>query len=240
MSPRTDPHQESNAPRGAMQAWLLSTTLREEIARAASEAQQRQIVRTAFGSYVDSRVVDRVLAGDIKVKPERRVITVMFVDIRGFTRMAESQDPTLVFRRLDEILEAFAIEVQRQGGIVNKFLGDGLMAIFGAPEEQLDHPQRAVVAALRILEAARQQRDDGRFPGLAVGVGIHTGEAVVGDIGGARREYPRATPPWCCRGCWGTRRRASRSSCRRRRSRAWRTRPSPGPRASPRSARPEP
>ncbi|MEO6576904.1 MAG: adenylate/guanylate cyclase domain-containing protein, partial [Polyangiaceae bacterium] len=123
------------------------------------------------------------------IEPERRLITVMFVDIRDFTRLSESTDPSELFRVLTEALDAFAIAVQREGGIVNKFLGDGLMAIFGAPEPQQDHARRAVRASLVIAEAARIRREDGRFPKLNIGVGIHTGYAIVGDIGGTRREY---------------------------------------------------
>ena len=164
---------------------LLTRTLQREIRKAAEEER----VRSAFGSYVGRRVVERVLRGDLKIAPERRPITVMFVDIRNFTRLAETSDPTKLFEMLNGALDAFATAVQRQGGLVNKFLGDGLMAIFGAPENQDDHARRAARAALQIREEAHTRRDDGRFPGLQIGVGLHTGEALVGDIGGARREY---------------------------------------------------
>lgn len=164
---------------------LIAQTLAREIRGAANEER----VRNAFGSYVDSRVVRRVLSGDIAIEPERRRITVMFVDIRGFTALSEKSDPIDLFRRLNVALDGFAIEVQAQGGIVNKFLGDGLLALFGAPEPQEDHARRAVRAALRIVDRAAAMSADGRFPGLRIGVGIHTGEAVVGDLGGARREF---------------------------------------------------
>ena len=163
----------------------LAYTLAREIAAAANEER----VRAAFGSYVDSRVVRRVLRGDLRLEPERRVITVMFVDIRGFTAMAESAEPIEIFRRLNIALDAMATEVQAQGGIVNKFLGDGLLALFGAPEPQADHARRAVRAGLRIVERVEALAADGRFPDLRVGVGIATGEAIVGDVGGSRREF---------------------------------------------------
>lgn len=169
--------------------FVLARTLRAEIKRAAAEQQQRERVRSAFGSYVDARVVDRVMGGDLKITAEERVITVMFIDIRGFTSLADSTAPPELFAKLTEALEAFSIEIAAQGGLVNKFLGDGLMAIFGAPEAQVDHPVRAVRAALKIVEATRARREDGRFPGLAIGVGIHTGNAMVGDLGSSRREY---------------------------------------------------
>jgi adenylate cyclase len=165
--------------------FLLARTLKREITQAADEAR----VRAAFGSYVDRRVVKRVLAGDLKMEPERRIITVMFVDIRNFTGLTESSDPAELFAMLNDTLDAFAAIVQRQGGIVNKFLGDGLMAIFGAPEAQADHPRRAIRTALLVAEEARKRCDEKSFPNLAIGIGIHTGETIVGDIGGKRREY---------------------------------------------------
>ena len=164
---------------------VLATTLRREIAGAADEER----VRTAFGHYVDRRVVRRVLAGDLRIAPERRDVTVLFVDIRDFTRMSENSDPADVFRKLSGALDAFSQAVQQEGGIVNKYLGDGLLAFFGAPEEQPDHSRRAVRAALNIAAVARGLGADARFPGLKVGIGIHAGPVMVGDLGGDRREY---------------------------------------------------
>ena len=169
---------------GALGA-ILARTLRKEIALAAEEDR----VRTAFGHYVDRRVVNAVLAGNLRIAPERRAVTVMFVDIRNFTHYAESHDASEVFRTLSATLDLFAQEVQKQGGIVNKYLGDGLFAFFGAPEEQPDQQRRAVRAGLRIVSEAAACSKDGRFPGLRVGVGIHSGDAVVGDLGGERREF---------------------------------------------------
>ncbi len=169
----------------ALLGYVLARTLTRETAAAAERAR----IRAAFGSYVDPRVVDAVLRGKLTVEPQRKVVTVVFVDIRGFTALSETTDPARVFRMLSDALDAFAIEVQKQGGIVNKFLGDGLMALFGAPETQPDHARRAVRAGLQIASVSARMAEDGRFPGLRVGIGIHTGEAVVGDLGGARREF---------------------------------------------------
>ena len=153
------------------------------------EAEERLRVRTAFGAYVAEQVVERVLAGDLTPRTERRNISVVFVDIRGFTRMSEGLDPEVLLSRLNMALEAFSEAVRDEGGIVNKYLGDGLMAIFGAPDLYTDHAARACRATLRCVEAARQLDGSG-FPGLAIGVGIHTGGVVVGDVGGTgHREY---------------------------------------------------
>jgi adenylate cyclase len=169
---------------GGLGTWMM-VTFRRELDNAAAEER----VRRAFGHYVDRRVVRRVLAGDLRIAPERREVTVLFVDIRNFTTMSEGRDAAEVFRLLSATLDAFSQEVQRQGGIVNKYLGDGLLAIFGAPETQDDHARRAVRCALNIVEEAKARAGDGRFPGLEVGAGIHGGPVVVGDLGGERREF---------------------------------------------------
>jgi len=168
---------------------LLARTLREKTMKVATQTLEGERVRAAFGSYVDERVVQRVLSGSLSTGPERRSITVVFVDIRSFTSFSESRDPVEVFGSLHIALDAFSIEIQKQGGIVNKFLGDGLLALFGAPEPQADHQRRAVRAAIDIAAEAKRLSERGDFPGLNIGIGIHSGEAMVGNLGGARREY---------------------------------------------------
>lgn len=169
---------------GGLGGWVMFT-FRKEYDKAGEEER----VRRAFGHYVDRRVVRRVLAGDLRIAPERREVTVLFVDIRNFTRLSENRDAGELFRLLSTTLDAFSQEVQRQGGIVNKYLGDGLMAIFGAPETQDDHARRAVRTALNLIDIARRLNQTGKFPGLEIGCGIHGGPVVVGDLGGERREF---------------------------------------------------
>ena len=158
--------------------------------RIAQEATHRERIRRAFGAYVAEPIVQRVLQGDLSLSTERRVISVLFVDIRGFTTFSAEREPAEVLGLLNSALEAFSIEVQNHGGIVNKFLGDGLMALFGAPVEEVNHARHAALAALAIAKAARRLDRQGAYPGLRVGVGLHCGEVVVGDVGGEdHREY---------------------------------------------------
>ncbi len=158
--------------------------------RSVSTALERERVRRAFGTYLPEPVVQRILDGQLRLGTERRPVTVLFVDIRSFTSFSESRSPDAVLDVLNEALEAFSAEVAAAGGFVNKYLGDGLMAIFGAPADQPDHTAAAVRAGIAIAEAARRLSDDGVYPGLRIGVGLHTGEVVVGDIGGGGyREY---------------------------------------------------
>lgn len=171
-------------------AYRIGRSLVSLTDRVARETLEREQVRRAFGAYVAEPVVERVLKGDLTLTTERRIISVLFVDIRGFTSFSEGREPGEVLDKLNCALEAFSIEVRDRGGIVNKFLGDGLMALFGAPVQEPLHASQAVQAALAIARAARELDESGVYPGLKIGIGLHCGEVVVGDIGGqGHREY---------------------------------------------------
>jgi adenylate cyclase len=116
-----------------------------------------------------------------------RRVAVMFVDFRSFTAGARVRTPREVVERLDD---AFAILVEildRHGGIVNKFLGDGFLALFGAPIETPDAPQQSVAAAREMLAAMDEVNEASNWP-LRIGIGIHFGEVVAGNIGSPRRK----------------------------------------------------
>lgn len=175
---------------GAAVSFVIAATALHLVEGVVTKTRDHERVRQVFGAYVATPVMERILKGDLTPVTERREVSVLFVDVRGFTGISEATPPSTLLPRLNGALEAFSRAVADAGGIVNKYLGDGLMAIFGAPEAQADHPRRAARAALAMARAAADLDETGAFPGLRIGVGVHTGEAVVGDVGGeARREY---------------------------------------------------
>jgi class 3 adenylate cyclase len=142
--------------------------------------REREALHSAMGSYVDPAIAGRVMAEGARIRGQARETTVMFVDIVGFTALAEGADPEDVVSDLNAFFEIVIPAVERNGGHANKLLGDGMMAVFGVPTPLPDHSARAVEAALDIDEQLRAQYA-GR---LRAGVGLNSGTVVVGSMGG--------------------------------------------------------
>jgi class 3 adenylate cyclase len=142
---------------------------------------ERRRLHAAFGTYVDPALAARLLEqGDDVFTGERREVTVMFIDIRDFTPFAEANTAEDTVSRLNTLFEIVVPTVVDAGGHVNKFLGDGALAVFGAPNDLADHADSALTAAVTIHRLVAE-----RFGGgLRIGIGINTGVVIAGTIGG--------------------------------------------------------
>lgn len=142
--------------------------------------------------YLAPGVVDSVLASGedpTTLPPRRKDVTVLFCDVRGFTSIADQLDPEEITEILGMFVSEMGEAIFEHGGTVNKLLGDGILAIFNDPLEQVDHVERGVRAALAMCERARrlQAQLHSRLPeAFSVGIGLHTGPAVVGSVGRGR------------------------------------------------------
>jgi adenylate cyclase len=151
--------------------------------------ERREIVET-FGQHVSPAVVDKLLARGAEVRGEERDVCVMFLDIRDFTSFAESRRPEEVVEYLESLFDFMVEIVSRHRGIINKFLGDGFMAVFGAPLSEGRDCANAVAAAREILARVEEEVARGNVLPTRVGIGLHAGEAVTGSIGSSlRQEY---------------------------------------------------
>ena len=154
--------------------------------------RQRDFIRSAFGRYVSPEVAKALLEspGGLRFGGEKRVVTVLMSDLRGYTRFAERGDPAMVMEVLNGFLGQMTDIIIEHGGTINEFIGDAIFAVFGAPLEHADHAERAAGCALAMQRAmARINRDHaaaGR-PQFEMGIGVNTGEAVVGNIGSEQR-----------------------------------------------------
>jgi adenylate cyclase len=168
-------------------AGAVGLQLRRGFAASIRAATARDRVTNLFGQHVSPQVVERLLIEGAHTDSDIRQVAVMFVDFRSFTAASRSRSPQEVVDRLDG---AFAILVEildRHGGIVNKFLGDGFLALFGAPFDAEDPAHRAVAAGREMLAAMERINTDSDWP-LRIGIGIHFGEVVAGNIGSPRRK----------------------------------------------------
>lgn len=165
-----------------------SRSMRRLLRRLTESAAERERVRGILGMHVSEQVMEHLLSGGIREGGERRAITVCFTDIRDFTSLSESRPPEEVLALLNLYFGRMCGIVAAHGGLVNKFLGDGMLIVFGAPAAQPDDAHRALAAARAMLEETVRMRESGEFPGLRIGIGLHRGEAVVGNVGGAQRQ----------------------------------------------------
>jgi adenylate cyclase len=141
---------------------------------------EREALREAFGSYVDPQVARRVVEEGTQLEGEEVEVTLVFVDIRDFTSFAEEATAREVVAYVNEFLELVVPILTEHGGHANKFVGDGLLGVFGAPAKLDDHADRAVAAAREIAGRVR-----GRFGRrLRIGIGVNSGTVVAGTIGG--------------------------------------------------------
>jgi adenylate cyclase len=172
---------------GGMLAGAVGVQLRRGFAASIRAATARDRITNLFGQHVSPQVVERLMAEGATTESDIRRVAVMFVDFRSFTAAARSRSPQDVVDRLDGAFAVLVEILDRHGGIVNKFLGDGFLALFGAPFEAAEAPHHAVAAAREMLLAMDAINEGASWP-LRIGIGIHFGEVVAGNIGSPRRK----------------------------------------------------
>ena len=152
----------------------------------------RQQIKRQFEHYLDPRQVKQLQKNpeQLKLGGETRYATFLFTDVRGFTSMSESLPPEQVTYIMNKALTAQQAAVQKYGGMVDKYIGDAMMAIFNAPLDQADHEEQAIDCGLQIIEnmeALNQEMKQEGLPEIAIGIGINSGNAVIGNMGSESR-----------------------------------------------------
>ena len=170
----------------------LLAAIASQMDTAIFESLEQRRLRMVLGRSVDPRVMERLLtASDVGfLKGERQVLTVLYADLRGSTSMAEVVAPEVLVDYMNAFLGTMSDVILKHEGTLDKFIGDEVMALFGAPAPQEDHALRSVRVALAMQNAhaallARRERQG--LPGCPMGVGIATGELIVGEMGSAQR-----------------------------------------------------
>jgi adenylate cyclase len=152
--------------------------------------EERQRIISAFGQQVSPAIVEELLKQGPEIASKRTFVCVLFMDIRGFTRLVEKKTPEEFVAYQNAVFGAAIEIVDRHHGVINQFLGDGFMATFGAPVATGRDCRNGLSTARELLAAVKALSDSGRIPATSIGIGLHAGEAVSGNIGSqVRQQY---------------------------------------------------
>ena len=173
---------------GGTASGLVAIQIKKGINNSLEQSEKRHRIASLFSQQISKEVADKMLENNGKLESKRMDVTIMFIDIRDFTRFTMGRTPEEIVQYQNAFLSIVINIIIKHNGIVNQILGDGCMAMFGAPVASGNHSQNAVDAGLELLSAIDIAVKDGKLPATRVGIGVHTGEAVTGNIGTAERK----------------------------------------------------
>ena len=173
-------------------AGFIAQQIRAGIGKALKTVEERDFIASIFGRYVTEDVAEVLLKSPdaLQIGGEKRTVTLIMTDLRGFTTISECLSPEAVVAMLNHYLSCMIDIIIQYGGTIDEFIGDAILAIFGAPLSRGNDVERAVACALemqRAMEAVNQWNAEQGYPNLEMGIGIHTGPVVVGNIGSEKR-----------------------------------------------------
>ena len=174
-------------------AAAVAASLRDSFAQAAEAMEERNWVVGVFGRYVTDEVVDVLLKSPdgLALGGEQREVTVLMTDLRGFSKLAARLPAPDVVRLLNHYLGEMTDIIQRHGGTIDEFIGDAILVVFNAPLDQPDHPRAALACAIAMQQAmptVNTWNAAEGLPSIEMGIGVHTGRVVVGNIGSTKRQ----------------------------------------------------
>lgn len=171
-------------------AGFVADLIKKKIKVSWEHIKEKNEVIDLFGQQISPQIARSILEKRDELSGTRKKVCVMFLDIRNFTPFVESHSPEEVVTYLNSLFYFMIESVQRHDGVINQFLGDGFMATFGAPISRGNVPKKAVKASVEIIERVKQENKAGNIPETKLGIGLHFGEAVIGNIGSAvRKQY---------------------------------------------------
>ena len=174
----------------------IVTTREKMLADILEVSQERlrlaNIIRDTFGRYLSKKVVDKILESpeEQRIGGRKETVTILMSDLRGFTGLSESRDPEEMVQLLNRYLEEMSKVIIKHDGMIDEFIGDAILTIFGVPEKHADDPARAVACALEMQNALVKLNSEivkEGYPPLEMGIGINTGTVIVGNIGSELR-----------------------------------------------------
>ncbi len=165
----------------------------DRVRQLVEEVERRnKFIRSVFGRYLTDDIAETLLDSPegLNLGGERREITILMADIRGFTNLSSHLEPEKVVTLVNNFLSEMTRVIISYGGTIDEFIGDAILALFGAPRAMEDHAEKAVACALEMqqaMQAVNELNQQSGLPELATGIGINTGEVIVGNIGSEQR-----------------------------------------------------
>ncbi|MGM9454477.1 adenylate/guanylate cyclase domain-containing protein [Legionella bozemanae] len=172
---------------GGIATGFITSQIKKQLFAAFDAQKERDKIEGIFGQHVSPEVVSKLLSKDAN-SSEDLPVCIMFLDIRNFTHFTEQNEPSVVVNYLNNLFKHIVKIIHDNKGIINKFLGDGFMAVFGAPLSNGNDVANAANAALEIIQRIEEEIRKGNLPDLKLGIGLHFGHAVTGTIGTKKRQ----------------------------------------------------
>ena len=171
-------------------AGFVAHQIRRQLAAALKMIEERDLAVSIFGQHVSPQVAELLLKQPMDFAGQERNVCIMFCDIRDFSRIAGERAPAEVVRYLNTLFGSMIPVVNEHQGIINKFLGDGFMAVFGAPVDDGEQCRHAVECGHSLLDCVERLNREQAIPPTRIGIGLHLGTALTGNVGGGeRKEY---------------------------------------------------
>jgi len=169
---------------------IVTKQIKTRIYNSFATLEARNNIEKLFGQQVSSEIVDELVNSKYEITSKRRFVCIMFLDIRGFTPFSEGKKPEEIIKFQNDVF-SFMIEIiNKNHGIINQFMGDGFMATFGAPVSTDNDSLNAVNSAVEIKNDLMMHIDQGKLPNIKIGIGLHAGEVVTGNVGtSTRKQY---------------------------------------------------
>ena len=169
-------------------AGIVSMQIRKRILKTYHVLEERNELEKVFGQQVSKEIVDEFVNNNMKIESRTREVCIMFLDIRNFSKYCEGKTPEEINNYQNFTLGFMIDVVNKYGGIVNQILGDGFMATFGAPIQRETYCKDAIDASLEIISSLQKRNEDSMNPSTNVGIGLHTGEVITGNVGTTERK----------------------------------------------------
>jgi adenylate cyclase len=173
---------------GSLLTGLVTIDIKKRVNNSFKYIDERNMFLNMFGQHVSPEVVEKLISHKTEQVSEIRNVCVMFLDIRNFTKFSENKDPEYIVNYLNILFDSMIEIISRNNGIINKFLGDGFMAIFGAPLSSGNDSLNAVHSAVEIIRDIEIKNKNGIIQETNVGIGIHYGKVLTGHIGSSKRK----------------------------------------------------